>query len=160
MVRPTKPRRVEFIPSLQVFGPYDVDISELEENVLHIEELEAVRLKDLEELDNELCANRMEVSRQTFQRILGTARAKIADSLINGKTIRIEGGNYTRNICLVQCLDCGSTWKETYENFEKILKGDCLCPECGSKRIVCGGREKKMFCRKNCWRYRGNRGNR
>lgn len=157
MVRPTKPRRVEFIPSLQIFGPFDVDISELQENVLYIEELEAVRLKDLEDLDNELCAQKMEISRQTFQRILETARAKIADSLINGKTIRIEGGNYTRNICFVECLDCGSSWKEAYENFEKILKGEYTCPSCGSKRIICGGREKKKFCRKNCWRYRGNR---
>lgn len=155
MVRPTKLRRVEFIPAFQAFGPYDTDISSLEENILHIEELEALRLKDIENLDNELCAERMEVSRQTFQRILGKAREKIADSLINGKTIRIEGGNYTRNICPVECLDCHNVWKESYENFEKILNGKYYCPACGSKLIACSKSDKKKFCRKNCWRYRG-----
>jgi predicted DNA-binding protein (UPF0251 family) len=52
----------------------------------------------------------MEVSRPTFQRILISAREKIADSLVNGKTLKIEGGNFTRNICSVKCADCGREW--------------------------------------------------
>lgn len=155
LARPTKWRKVEFIPNVQYFTPLDTDVSSLQENVLRIEELEAIRLKDIEGMEQEDCAAKMEVSRQTFQRILNAAREKIADSLINGKAIRIEGGNYTRNICPVKCLDCGKQWKESYENFEKILNGDFNCSECNSKRIVCSRGEKRKFCRRNCWKHGG-----
>jgi predicted DNA-binding protein (UPF0251 family)/DNA-directed RNA polymerase subunit RPC12/RpoP len=153
LARPTKWRKVEFIPNVQYFVPYDIDAEDLQENVMRIEELEAIRLRDLEGMEQEECAEKMEVSRQTFQRILNAARGKIADSLIYGKAIRIEGGNYTRNICPVKCLDCGKQWNESYENFEKILMGEFNCPECNSKRIVCSRSEKKKFCRRNCWRH-------
>lgn len=157
LARPTKWRKVEFIPNVQYFAPSDIDDDVLQENIIRIEELEAVRLKDLEGMEQEECAGKMEVSRQTFQRILVAAREKIADSLINGKAIRIEGGNYTRNICPVKCLGCGKQWNESYENFEKILNGELNCPECSSKRIICSRSEKRKFCRRNCWRHgRGN----
>ncbi|HHX77376.1 MAG TPA: DUF134 domain-containing protein [Firmicutes bacterium] len=158
MVRPTKWRRVEFIPDKQVFCPMLTGSDKLEENVLRIEELEAIRLKDLEGLEQAECAARMEISRPTFQRILSIARFKIADSLANAKAIRIEGGNYTRNICPVRCLDCGRQWEESYENFELILQGNYKCPACGSLRIVCDRREKKKFCRGHCHRH-GRKGN-
>jgi len=153
LARPTKWRKVEFIPNVQYFAPLGIDDTDLQENVIRIEELEAIRLKDLEGLEQEECAEKMEISRQTFQRILSAARQKIADSLVSGKAIRIEGGNYTRNICLVKCLDCGKHWNESYENFEKILNGEFNCPECSSKRIICSRSEKKKFCRRNCWRH-------
>lgn len=89
-------------------------IEEVPENILKLEELEAIRLKDLEGLEQDECADRMEVSRPTFQRILLVARGKVADSLINGKGICIEGGNFTRNICPVLCMDCGKEWKGEY----------------------------------------------
>ena len=86
----------------------------------HIEVKPVYTKEDLEGMEQVDCADRMEVSRQTFQRILNVARQKIADSLTNGKAIRIEGGNYTRNICPVKCLDCGKQWSESYENFERL----------------------------------------
>lgn len=153
MARPTKWRKVEFLPDIQHFVPLDIDAANMRENILRIEELEALRLKDLEGLEQEDCAEKMEVSRQTFQRILLTAREKVADSLINGKAIRIEGGNYTRNICPVKCLACGKEWKESFENFQKILKETYNCPDCDSKSIVCARGEKRKFCRRNCGRY-------
>lgn len=58
----------------------------------------------------------------TFQRILLSAREKIADSLVNGKMIHVEGGNFTRNICPVRCLECRDKWKESYENMELVKK--------------------------------------
>jgi predicted DNA-binding protein (UPF0251 family)/DNA-directed RNA polymerase subunit RPC12/RpoP len=152
LARPIKWRKVEFIPDVQYFAPSDIDDGVLQENVLRIEELEAIRLKDLEGLEQEECAGKMEISRQTFQRILNVARQKVADSLVNGKAIRIEGGYYTRNICPIQCVDCGKQWNESYENFEKILNREFNCPECGSKKIICSRNEKKKFCRRNCWR--------
>jgi predicted DNA-binding protein (UPF0251 family) len=66
----------------------------LDEVCLSIEEAEAIRLKDLEDLDQEQCAEKMNISRPTFQRVLEAARRKIADALLNGKAIRIEGGNF------------------------------------------------------------------
>lgn len=151
MVRPTKWRKVEFIPDHQLFRPMDID--ETLENVLQIEELEAIRLKDLEGLEQEECAKRMEISRPTFQRILSAARIKIADSLIHAKAIRIAGGNYTRNICPVKCLNCGKEWEESYENFEKVLNGKYNCPDCASEQVTCARREKKKFCRGHCRRH-------
>ena len=153
LARPTKWRRVEHIPDVQYFVPSDIEDDALQENVICIEELEAIRLKDLEGMEQEECAEKMEISRQTFQRILNAAREKIADSLVNGKAIKIEGGNYTRNICSVKCLSCGKQWKESYENYEKILNGEFNCPECMSKKVVCARIEKKSFCTSNCWRH-------
>lgn len=151
LARPIKWRKVEYIPNIQYFAPSDIDDNVLRENVIRFEELEAIRLKDLEGMEQEECAEMMEVSRQTFQRILNIAREKIADSLVSGKAIRIEGGNYTRNICHVKCLDCGKQWNESYENFERIINGEFNCPDCNSKRIICSRSDKKKFCRRNCW---------
>jgi len=152
LVRPTKWRKVEFIPKRQYFVPMDRHVGDSGENVLKFEELEAVRLKDLEGLEQEECAKKMEVSRQTFQRILNAAREKIADSLINSKGIKFEGGNYTRNICHMKCNFCGQEWAESYENLGKIVNGEYTCPNCSSSKIICYYNEKENFCRRNCRR--------
>lgn len=153
MARPTKWRKIENIPTVPFFVPSDKDLEEIPENILKLEELEAIRLKDLEGLEQGECAEKMEVSRPTFQRILISAREKIADSLVNGKTIHIEGGNFTRNICPVKCLDCGKEWMESYENMDTIKNGEFTCQDCGSTKIVCQQTCKGKFCRKNCWRH-------
>ena len=156
MARPTKWRKIENIPSIPYFVPSETDIMEVPENILKLEELEAIRLKDLEGLEQGECAEKMEVSRPTFQRILLSAREKIADSLINGKTIHVEGGNFTRNICPVKCLDCGKEWMESFENLEMIRNGEYVCPSCGSKKTTCGKNCKGKFCKRNCWRFDKN----
>jgi uncharacterized protein len=154
LARPTKWRRVEFIPDIHYFAPHaNEDGKVFLENILRIEELEAIRLKDLNGMEQDMCAKSMEVSRQTFQRILGNARVKIADSLINGKAIKIMGGNYTRNICGIKCLDCGRRWSESYENFIKYANKGYTCPYCGSKNVDCIRNEHKGFCRHNCKRH-------
>ena len=153
MARPTKWRKIENIPTIPYFIPSENDIEELPQNIMKLEELEAIRLKDLEGLEQEECAAKMEVSRPTFQRILLSAREKIADSLINGKVIHIEGGNFTRNICPVKCMDCGKEWAESFENLESIKNGEYSCQSCGSVKIVCLQNCKEKFCRKNCWRH-------
>ncbi len=157
MARPPKWRKVEFIPRIQYFIPFGIQSEHIAENILQVEEAEAIRLKDVEKLEQEKCAEKMEISRQTFQRILNRGREKLADSIINGKAIRIEGGNFTRNICSVKCLDCGRQWKESYENFEKVISGLYVCPDCRSKRIVCINNNRQNFCRRNCWRGGRNR---
>jgi len=92
MPRPKKPRFVSGYPTLTAFVPEGVPISG--EVYLSVEELEAVRLSDFEGLDQESAANLMEVSRQTYGRILARARHCISDALITGKALRIEGGDY------------------------------------------------------------------
>jgi predicted DNA-binding protein (UPF0251 family)/predicted Fe-Mo cluster-binding NifX family protein len=94
MARPLKCRRVEFLPNTTYFKPAGIPLKDLEEVVISIEEVEAIRLKDLEGLEQEEGAEKMNISRPTFQRVLASARQKVADALLNGKAMRIEGGNF------------------------------------------------------------------
>ena len=153
MARPVKWRKVEHIPSTSYFVPSKEKVESVPENILKLEELEAIRLKDLEGLEQEECARRMEVSRPTFQRILLAARKKIADSLIHGKGMRIQGGNFTLQICPVKCNDCEKEWQESYENLKAIKEGTYTCPHCGSQEVECIKRCKGKFCKRNCRRH-------
>ncbi len=153
MVRPTKWRKIENVPVIAYFVPSEKEIAEVPENILKLEELEAIRLKDLKGLEQGECADEMAVSRPTFQRILLSAREKIADSLVNGKTIHIEGGNFTQNICPVRCMDCGKEWMESFEKLSSIKDVNYLCPDCGSKNITCGHSCSGRFGHGNCWRH-------
>ena len=99
MPRKPKCRRVEFMPDVTYFKPAGIPFRFLEEVSLSLEETEAIRLRDIEELEQERAAKKMHISRQTFQRVLSMARQKTADALINGKAIRIGGGNYSLNVC-------------------------------------------------------------
>jgi len=92
MPRPRKPRFVSGYPTLTAFIPEGVPVTG--EVSLSVEELEAVRLSDFEGLDQESAANLMEVSRQTYGRILARARHCISEALITGKALKIEGGDY------------------------------------------------------------------
>jgi len=93
MVRPKKPRFVESEPSVTYFKPRAVPLSQLEEVDLSIEELEAIRLKDLECEGQVDAAKRMGVSQPTLHRLLVSARRKVAEALVHGKAIKIHGGS-------------------------------------------------------------------
>lgn len=69
-------------------------MTELERVSLAVDELEALRLKDFEGMEQDKAAATMKVSQPTFHRIIQSAHCKVADALVNGKAIRIEGGNY------------------------------------------------------------------
>ena len=94
MPRPSKCRRVAYLPEVTYFKPAGIPLRELEEVVLSVEEIEAIRLKDIEGLEQEAGATKMNVSRPTFQRVLVSARQKIADAILNGKAVSIKGGNF------------------------------------------------------------------
>ncbi len=94
MPRPRLFRRVRFMPGVTYFKPAGIRLVELEEVVLTMGEFEAVRLCDLEETSQKEAAKKMKISQPTLQRTLAAARKKIADALANGKSIRIEGGEY------------------------------------------------------------------
>lgn len=96
MVRPCKFRTVGFDPAHTYFKPRAIPLSELEEVELKLDELEAVKLADVEGLYHEDAAKKMNISRQTFDRILIQAHKTIADALVNGKAILIKGGKCKR----------------------------------------------------------------
>ena len=77
------------------FKPQGIPARDLQEVVLPIEGLEALRLSDLDKLDQEAAAARMNISRQTFGRVLAEARELIAEGLVMGKLIRIQGGSFS-----------------------------------------------------------------
>ena len=110
MSRPFKCRKVCFVPGVTYFKPAGIPLRMLEENCLSLEEMEAVRLRDLEHLEQQQCAERMSISRPTFQRVLASARKKIADSLYAGKALRIEGGNYELVASRFRC-SAGHEWE-------------------------------------------------
>lgn len=94
MARPVKPKLVRESPKVDYFKPRGIPMNELEETVVTIEEMEALRLVDLERLYQEDAAREMGVSRQTLQRLLTEARSKVVRALMEGRALRIEGGNY------------------------------------------------------------------
>ena len=94
MPRPCKRRRVGGRPNSSYFKPAGIRKIELEESVLAVDEFEAVRLKDYLNLDQNECAEKMNISQPTFHRLVLSARKKIADAIVNGKAIKIGGGNY------------------------------------------------------------------
>lgn len=92
MPRPQQCRRIGGMPACRVYKPQGVPRSVLQQVVLTEDEWEAIRLADKEGLYQEQAAERMNISRQTFGRIIESAHKKIADALINGKALIIEGG--------------------------------------------------------------------
>lgn len=142
MARPTKFRSVEFFPEDTYFVPWGKPKCELQEIFLKVEELEAMRLKDEEGLNQEECADKMQVSRQTFQNIIDSARKKVTSALISGKAIRISGGNFKASFCRFKCLSCGNEYEI------KVQQDKNNCPICGSHKVMCS--KKAGFCSKWC----------
>lgn len=94
MARPRNCRRVGCLPGSQYFKPRGIPLSGLEEIKLTVDEFEALRLADLEGLYQDQAAGRMNVSRQTFGRIIGSGHKKVAEALVKGKALKIEGGDF------------------------------------------------------------------
>jgi predicted DNA-binding protein (UPF0251 family) len=115
MPRPKCFRHVCGIPDKNYFKPRGIPVSMLEEVVLRLDEFEAIRLADYEQLYQEEAAKRMNISRQTFGRIIDEAHKKIADVLIKGKSLKIAGGE----VILGESLRCGRGRRRKSENTEK-----------------------------------------
>ena len=126
-------RKVSSIPLVTYFKPAGSPMTHLQEVRLLVEEAEAVRLKDLKGLEQEEGAQEMNVSRSTFSRILDSARQKIADALLNGKAIRIEGGNFEMAERRFRCIR-GHEWEVPFETM--ISAPPENCPECDTPSIM------------------------
>jgi len=92
MPRPRHCRRVAHLPESNYYKPRGIPLSALQQITLTVDELEAIRLADFEGMYQEDAAKKMNISRQTFGRIIESAHRKIADALTNGKALLIEGG--------------------------------------------------------------------
>ncbi|MDX2443086.1 MAG: DUF134 domain-containing protein [Bacteroidales bacterium] len=135
MPRP-KNKRIVFEPPLFTeFKPIGIASRTLEQISLSLDEFEAVRLADYSGLSHEEASGEMEISRSTFTRLIEKARKKMADFLMNGKILSIEGGNVHFRNNIIQCLDCGHMFKT------KIEMPIMECPSCKSNNLlnVAGG---------------------
>jgi predicted DNA-binding protein (UPF0251 family) len=114
MVRPQKHRRVAFNPEISYFKPRGIPMFDLEEVRLTVDQREAIRLSDLLGMSHEDAGRCMGVSRATFGRIVQRARMAVADALINGKAINVEGGNYKliSTTRIFYCNNCSREWEE------------------------------------------------
>jgi predicted DNA-binding protein (UPF0251 family) len=103
----------------------------LEQVNLTVAEVEALRLSDLEGLYQEEAAEKMDVSRQTFGRVLKEARRKIAESLIEGKALKIEGGAYRMLSGFYRCETCGHRFPMPW-----CFPVPDSCPACGGPKLI------------------------
>ena len=110
--------------------PQGISLSGLEEVVLSLDEFEALRLADFEGLYQEQSASMMNISRQTFGRIIDSARKKIADALVNGKSLKIEGGIVSFEEAEdIKCSSCNNSIKCC-----KTKDSGPTCPRCRKKQ--------------------------
>jgi uncharacterized protein len=123
MSRPRKFRRIASIPKTTYFRPASTPFFELEEVQLSMVEAEALRLREIEGLGQEEAAGCMNVSRPTFQRVLASARKKLADAVLNGKGLRLEGGEYKLGEGPCVCR-AGHVWEQGEGT------GMGVCPVC------------------------------
>lgn len=126
MPRPHRNRTILNRPEVVRFKPAGIPAAKLDEIVLGEDELEAIRLADFEGLYQEEAARRMNVSRPTFGRIIAQARRKMASMIVEGKSLRIEGGPVTiAELRDFQCRGCGHVWQEPHGTGRPDA-----CPEC------------------------------
>ncbi len=137
MPRPRKRRRVWHEPQPAIFKPVGVPLRKLETIALLHEELEALRLVDLEERYQEDAAEQMNVSRSTIQRIVTEARRKVVQALVEGAALHIEGGTFRVPAVRWQCDECGHRWEIEHGSGQGA---PARCPACGSHMI----RQRRM----------------
>jgi uncharacterized protein len=129
MVRPRKIKTVNFEPNITYFKPRAVPLAQLEEVEITIDELETLRLTNLEKFNQTIAAKKMNIHQSTFHRTLVRAREKLTDGIINGKAIKIHGGEYKihkeyEQNCI--CSICG--YKENHQRGIPCI--NIKCPEC------------------------------
>jgi predicted DNA-binding protein (UPF0251 family) len=131
MARPRNCRRVGSMPESNYFKPRSIPLSMVEEVILNVDEFEAIRLADLENLYQEQAAEKMKVSRPTFGRIIDSAHKKVAEALVKGKALKIEGGEFEMaTMRKFKCYDCQHSWELPYGTGRP---GNC--PSCKSGNI-------------------------
>ena len=131
MARPRKCRWVASEPGVTFFKPQGIPMRELEQVVISVDELEALRLSDYLGLNQEDVAQEMNVSRPTVTRMLAKAHRVIAEALVYGKAIRIEGGDYQVAHPRFICQQCQFVW----EDVGNATPAPRTCPNCHSAAV-------------------------
>jgi len=126
MPRPRKKRTVEYVPAETTYKPVGRRLADLPQVWLSYDELEALRLADLEGMYQAEAAARMEVSRSTFQRILSEAHRKVAQALVEGAALVI--GRPEEPVQRWRCPACGHAWAVLHGSGEATAP---VCPHCG-----------------------------
>jgi len=138
MARPKRCRRIVSTPGSSYFKPRGIPLSALEEVVLSFDEFEAVRLADLDGFYQDQAAKKMGISRQTFGRIIESAHHKVAEALVRGKALKIEGGTVEiACIKMFKCQDCRHMWELPDET-----GGQEKCPSCSSGNIQAAQKDR------------------
>jgi predicted DNA-binding protein (UPF0251 family) len=132
MPRPRKYRKLAREPHPIIFKPVGAPLQSLECVTLLHEELEALRLADLQGQNQTDSARQMEVSRSTFQRILQEARRKVASALVEGSALQVEGGTFRVATVRWHCTECGHDWTISHGSAQGQNRA---CPACGSLSI-------------------------
>ena len=122
-------RFVQGTPAVKGFRPFGRLMGQRQKVLLSLDEYEAIRLLDHEDLTQEEAARRMQVSRPTLTRIYDRARKKFASALIEGRVLLIEGGDITQSRHAWLCEDCGAQSETGGESAPN-------CPECQSPRML------------------------
>jgi uncharacterized protein len=138
MARPRKERHLRDLLEPAFFKPVGVPLKSLDCTTLLREELEALRLADLEGSYQEEAAEAMAVSRSTFQRIVTEARRKVAHALVEGTALRIEGSHVRVSRDQWHCDACGHNWQTEHGTGQGQAEA---CPACDSRAI--GQRRRK-----------------
>ena len=138
MARPPIERAITGLPPATLFKPAGIAGRDLEQLPLAVDELEAMRLVDLEGLSHGEAAAAMGVSRQTVGRVLEAARARVTEALVSGKAILIGGGQYRLEPRTLCCRACKTAWLPVAGDGAPIS-----CPSCGSTDVS------------TCWRPEG-----
>lgn len=107
MPRPRKWKKVCCLPESNLYGALNGQQVESKVILMSVEEYETIRLIDLERLTQEECSERMQAARTTIQRIYAIARVKVAESLVNGCILKIEGGDYQLYSDIEKPMGCG-----------------------------------------------------
>jgi uncharacterized protein len=158
MSRPFCCRRIHQHPQSGLFIPAGIQPGQLKELVMTLDEFEALRLADLEGMYQEQAAKKMEVSRATFGRIINSARAKVAEALVLGKALRIEGGPVATGD--KESFRCPSCHRFSSDSVAGRHFNDC--PKCAKKRdgaVSDADSQTKMSCRE-LWDNQIENGNR
>lgn len=126
---PYRKRRINQPPNFKNFKPSGIPRKLLKTIAITIDEYEAIRLADYHGLEHLQAAEKMAISRPTFTRLIEKARHKIAQAIVDGMELVVEGGNVEFTNTLRRCRDCGDEKVSPYnESIED-------CPECGSENI-------------------------
>ena len=142
-----KHKKVGLPPPMEGFKPFGIPLKNIDPVVLLVEEYEAIRLTDYENLSQSEAAMKMSISRPTFTRLYDKARKNIAKAFVEGKAIFIQGGTYISDDYWYKCLDCLEVMialkpidqcrkcdsKNITPLNTPLLKANCICVHCSTR---------------------------